>query len=78
MKFRVCLETLGKKFILEVDLGINFVKVLLKKLKNCIKNRESKKVTNILFVTNKIFWNSMIPFLVNKGSLNRCQVVIRK
>ena len=78
MKFRVCLETLGKKFILEVDLGINFVKALLKKLKNCIKNRESQKVTNILFVTNKIFWNSMIPFLVNKGSLNRCQVVIRK
>ena len=66
MKFRVCLETLGKKFILEVDLGINFVKALLKKLKNCIKNRENQKVTNILFVTNKIFWNSMIPFLVKK------------
>ena len=66
------------KRILQVDLGINFVKALLKKFKNCIKNRENKKVTNILFVTNKIFWNSMIPFLVNKGSLNRCQVVIRK
>ena len=55
MKFRVCLETLGKKFILEVDLGINFVKALLKKLKNCIKNRESKKVTNILLELHDTF-----------------------
>ena len=34
------IETLGKNFIPEGDLGINFAKTLIKKMKNCIKNRK--------------------------------------
>ena len=40
IKLLLSLETLGKKFITEVNLGINFVKTLSKNTKNCIKNRE--------------------------------------
>ena len=40
IKLLLSLETLGKKFIPEVNLGINFVKTLSKNTKNCIKNRE--------------------------------------
>ena len=29
-------------------------------------------------VTNKSFWNFIGPFLINKGSLNSCEVMIRK
>ena len=40
-KLLLWLEILGKKFIPEVDLEVNFVKTLLKKMKNCIKNKET-------------------------------------
>ena len=29
-------------------------------------------------VTNKSFWNFIKPFLIKKGSLNSCEVMIRK
>ena len=40
-KLLLWLEILGKKFIPEVDLEVNCVKTLLKKMKNCIKNKET-------------------------------------
>ena len=29
-------------------------------------------------VTNKMFWNFVRPFLINKGSLNSCEIMVRK
>ena len=40
VKLLLSVETLGKKFIPEVNLGINFVKTPSKNTKNCIKNKE--------------------------------------
>ena len=44
------LDTLRKKSVLEVDLQINFVKSLLKKIKNCIKSKE----TNMLLLGRNV------------------------
>ena len=82
VKLLLSVETLGKKFIPEVNLGINFVKTLSKDTKNCIKNKEINvlnlggkctkecfhKVTDNDIATNKKFWNLIRPFPVNKGS----------
>ena len=48
------LETLGNKFIPEVVLEIDFVKTLLKKMKNYIKNKE----TNVLPLGGNVWKNT--------------------
>ena len=40
-KLLLWLEILAKKFIPEVDLEINFVKAVLKKMKNCMENKDT-------------------------------------
>ena len=40
-KLLLWLETLVKKFIPEVDSEINFVKAVLKKMKNCMENKDT-------------------------------------
>ena len=37
-----------------------------------------RNISDNNIVTNKIFWNFIRPFLINKGSLNSCEIMLRK
>ena len=60
-------------------------------MKKCIKNKEANmlhlggnvkeyfhNISKNNIVTNENFWNFWRPFLVNKGSLNSCEIMLRK
>ena len=89
MKLLLWVETLGKIFIPEVGLEMNSGKALLKKMKNCVKNKETNVLPlggNVYFpnisdnsiVTNKNVWKFARPFFLNKGSLNNPEIMTRK
>ena len=89
MKLLLWVETLGKIFIPEVGLEMNFGKALLKKMKNCVKNKETNVLPlggNVYFpnisdnsiVTNKNVWKFARPFFLNKGFLNSPEIMTRK
>ena len=84
-------RNLRKNFVPELDLEINFVSILLKKMKNYKKQRNKcialrrkcikeyvHNISNNNIVTNKIFWNFIRPFLINKGLLNSSEIMLRK
>ena len=69
---------------------MNFVKRLLKKINNCVRNRKTnaqplgesvnieehfRNITNNKIVTIKKVWSYVRPLLVNKDSLNICEIV---
>ena len=45
--------------------------------RKCIKEYFHNMTDNNI-VTNKKNWNVLRPFIVNKGSLNRCEIFIRQ
>ena len=45
--------------------------------RKCIKEYFHNMTDNNI-VTNKKNWNVLRPFIVNKGSLNRCEILIRQ
>ena len=45
--------------------------------RKCIKEY-FHNITDNNIVTNKIFWNFIRPFRINKGSLNSCEIMLRK
>ena len=57
-------------------------------MKSCIKNKETNvlplggnvfhNISNNIIVTNKNFWNFIRPFLVNKGLLNSCKIMLKE
>ena len=74
-----------------IDLEINFVKTLLKNEKlykkqrnKCIALRRKcikeyfHNISGNNIVTNKKFWNFIRPFLINKGSLNSNETMLKK
>ena len=46
--------------------------------KKCIKEYFHNFLSNNNIVTNKVFWNYIRPFFVNKGSLNSSEIMLRK
>ena len=45
--------------------------------RKCIKEY-FHNITDNNIVTNKNLWNFIRPFLINKGSLNKCKIMLRK
>ena len=45
--------------------------------RKCIK-KYFHNITDNNIVTNKNFWNFIRPFLINKGSLSSCEIMLRK
>ena len=76
------------KFIPEADLTINLTKEnekLYKKQRNkCVALRSKfikeyfHNISDSNTVTNKNFWNFIRSFLINKGNLNSCKIMLRK